>query len=66
MINYTLFLLGVVDSLLEDGNLKVLHFTQTNKIGSQWSLPEKVDVQSTSMDQVLCKVDKVGYQSVHH
>ena len=56
--------LGVVDSLLEDGNLKASYFTRIDKIGSQWSFPEEPfleDIQSTSVGQVLCKVNDVGY-----
>lgn len=49
---------------MEDGNLKVSCFTRTDKIGSQWSFPEEADLQSTSVDQVLCKVDNVRYQCI--
>ena len=65
MINYNiLFLLGAVDSLLEDGNLKVSYFTWTDKIGSWWLCPEEFGIQGTSVDQVPSKVDNVRYQCI--
>lgn len=56
--------LGVIDSVLDNNQLRISYFIRKDKKGIQWVFPEEADVQDTLPEQILMKVVNVAYHCV--
>ena len=51
--NDIVWYLGIVDNVLDNNKINIIHLKRTDKLGHKWVLPEHPEVQPIHQDQIL-------------
>ena len=53
--------LGFVDKIVDKNTVEVRYFHKASKDNTRWNAPDEETVQTTNANQILCKLEDIGF-----